>query len=69
MEKKLLKQWFIRTTQFAKELYDGLNDSVLHDWKDIIKLQKHWIGECNGVNFYFKINNQSLENRYLAMLA
>ncbi|XP_076272957.1 leucyl-tRNA synthetase, mitochondrial isoform X2 [Rhynchophorus ferrugineus] len=62
VEKKLLKQWFIRTTQFAKELYDGLNDSVLHDWKDIIKLQKHWIGECDGVNFYFKINNVSLKN-------
>lgn len=59
VEKKLLKQWFIRTTQFAKELYEGLNDSILHDWRDIIKLQKHWIGECNGVNFYFKIKRSS----------
>lgn len=55
VEKKLLKQWFVRTTKFAKDLLEGLNDSVLHDWRDIIKLQKHWIGDCNGVHFDFKI--------------
>lgn len=52
-----MKQWFIRTTKFAKELYEGLNDSVLQDWRDIIKLQKHWIGECNGVSFDFKVKS------------
>lgn len=55
VEKKLLRQWFIRTTRFAKDLLEGLDDSVLQDWRDVIKLQKHWIGECNGVNFDFKI--------------
>ncbi|KAH1008667.1 hypothetical protein HUJ05_009202 [Dendroctonus ponderosae] len=59
VEKKLLKQWFIRTTKFAKQLYDGLDDAVLHDWRDIIKLQKHWIGNCDGVNFDFKVNSSS----------
>lgn len=57
VEKKLLKQWFVKTTKFAKQLYDCLNDSVLHDWRDIIKLQKHWIGDCDGVNFEFKVAN------------
>ncbi|KAJ8963763.1 hypothetical protein NQ314_005396 [Rhamnusium bicolor] len=57
VEKKLLKQWFVRTTKFAKDLLDGLDDSVLQDWRDIIKLQKHWIGECNGVNFDFKLTD------------
>lgn len=55
IEKKLLKQWFIRTTHFAKDLHDGLDDSVLHDWRDIIKLQRHWIGDCDGVAFDFKV--------------
>lgn len=55
VEKKLLKQWFIQTTKFAKDLLDGLDDPTLEDWKDIIKLQKHWIGDCNGVSFDFKI--------------
>ncbi|XP_058823698.1 leucine--tRNA ligase, mitochondrial [Topomyia yanbarensis] len=48
VEKKALRQWFIKTTKFAKSLYDGLSDPILEDWKDIIKLQKHWIGECDG---------------------
>ncbi|KAL3275445.1 hypothetical protein HHI36_020206 [Cryptolaemus montrouzieri] len=34
------------------------SDSILHDWRDIIKLQQHWIGECNGVNFDFKISGR-----------
>lgn len=55
VEKKLLKQWFIRTTRFSKRLYDGLDDPNLLDWRDIIKVQKHWIGECTGTNIDFEI--------------
>ncbi|KYM76864.1 putative leucyl-tRNA synthetase, mitochondrial [Atta colombica] len=55
VEKKLLKQWFIRTTAFAKSLLEGLNDPTLKEWRDITKLQKHWIGDCNGINIDFKL--------------
>ncbi|XP_036151176.1 probable leucine--tRNA ligase, mitochondrial isoform X2 [Monomorium pharaonis] len=55
VEKKLLKQWFIRTTTFAKSLWDGLDDPILKEWRDIIKLQKHWIGDCNGISIDFKL--------------
>lgn len=51
VEKKLLNQWFVKTTRFAKSLLDGLSDPILEDWKDIIKIQKHWIGDCDGFNF------------------
>ncbi|ALC43061.1 Aats-leu [Drosophila busckii] len=51
VEKKLLKQWFIRTSAYAKRLLDGLEDPTLRDWRDIINLQRHWIGECNGYAF------------------
>ena len=27
------------------------------DWKDIVNLQKHWIGECDGWNFSLKLSN------------
>ncbi|XP_014246119.1 probable leucine--tRNA ligase, mitochondrial isoform X2 [Cimex lectularius] len=57
VEKKMLKQWFIRTTNFAEDLYEGLNDPNLKDWRDIINLQKHWIGECTGADFYFYIDD------------
>lgn len=56
VEKKFLKQWFLRTTKYAKKLYDGLNSKTLENWKDIINLQKHWIGECDGILVPFKIN-------------
>ncbi|KXJ76256.1 hypothetical protein RP20_CCG010031 [Aedes albopictus] len=58
VEKKILRQWFVKTTKFAKALYDGLADPTLEDWKDIIKLQKHWIGECDGYNFELKVSGQ-----------
>ncbi|XP_030372518.1 probable leucine--tRNA ligase, mitochondrial [Scaptodrosophila lebanonensis] len=51
VEKKLLKQWFIRTSAFAKQLLDGLEDPTLRDWRDIINLQRHWIGDCDGYAF------------------
>lgn len=38
-----------------RALYEGLNDSSLEDWRDIINLQKHWIGDCNGYKFDFQI--------------
>ncbi|KAL0101395.1 hypothetical protein PUN28_018905 [Cardiocondyla obscurior] len=55
VEQKLLKQWFIRTTAFAKSLLEGLDDPTLKEWRDIIKLQKHWIGDCNGISIDFKL--------------
>lgn len=55
VEKKFLKQWFIRSTNFAKDLYDGLSASDLEDWDDVIKKQKNWFGEPNGYKFNLEI--------------
>lgn len=60
VEKKLLRQWFIKTTKYAQKLFSGLDDPMLQDWRDIVKLQKHWIGECNGWNFELKAGNRSM---------
>lgn len=27
----------------------------MKEWKDVIKLQKHWIGDCNGISIDFKL--------------
>lgn len=62
-----MKQWFVRTTRFAKDLLEGLDDSILHDWRDIIKLQRHWIGECDGVSFDFKIVDGSNRDEFLSL--
>ncbi|XP_055635070.1 leucine--tRNA ligase, mitochondrial isoform X2 [Toxorhynchites rutilus septentrionalis] len=55
VEKKFLRQWFVKTTKLAESLLNGLSDPTLEDWRDIINLQRHWIGECDGYNFELKI--------------
>lgn len=60
VEKKLLKQWFVKATKFSENLFSGLNDPMLEDWRDIIKVQKHWIGECDGWNFELKAGDKQL---------
>lgn len=67
VEKKVLKQWFIKTTKFAKQLYDGLSDPTLEDWKDIVTLQKHWIGECNGYSFDLQVKSTDSVNRLITV--
>ncbi|XP_046634883.1 probable leucine--tRNA ligase, mitochondrial isoform X2 [Daphnia pulicaria] len=51
VQKLPLKQWFIKTTRLSESLTDGLEEMTEEDWGDIIKLQRHWIGECDGYNF------------------
>lgn len=60
VEKKLLRQWFVKTTKFAESLYNGLDDPVLQDWRDITNLQKHWIGPCDGWSFNLKVGKSDV---------
>lgn len=49
VEKKLLQQWFIKTTVFAERLAKGLvSGDLKHGWRDVVDLQKHWVGEIKG---------------------
>ncbi|XP_041376223.1 probable leucine--tRNA ligase, mitochondrial isoform X2 [Gigantopelta aegis] len=57
VEKRFLRQWFIKTTAYSKSLLDGLNNVSPELWRDVIQLQKNWIRECNGSRFDFKIQN------------
>lgn len=38
-----------------RSLRNGLENDDLAEWRDIVKLQKHWIGECNGAEFDFDV--------------
>jgi leucyl-tRNA synthetase len=56
IEIKHLEQWFIKTTEYANELYEMI-DSL--DWPEKIKsMQKNWIGKSHGVEIEFEINNE-----------
>jgi leucyl-tRNA synthetase len=51
VQKLPLKQWFVKTTRLSESLTEGLADMTEEDWGDIIKMQRHWIGECDGYIF------------------
>jgi len=54
---KKLKQWFLKITDYADELYEGLND--LKDWPERTKtMQRNWIGKSHGLEILFNINEK-----------
>ncbi|QJQ31884.1 leucine--tRNA ligase [Sphingomonas lacunae] len=53
VERRKLSQWFLKITDFADELLDGLG--TLDQWPDKVKLmQENWIGKSQGLEFRFK---------------
>ena len=58
VEIKTLSQWFFKITEYADELYDGIDK--LKQWpENIKKLQKNWIKKSFGTEIKFRINNQT----------
>tara|TARA_B110000014_G_scaffold258716_1_gene245292 strand:- start:23091 stop:25559 length:2469 start_codon:yes stop_codon:yes gene_type:complete len=54
VEKKIIKQWFLRISNFSEELLKGLDS--LEDWPEQVKtMQRNWIGYSEGMEFRFKI--------------
>jgi leucyl-tRNA synthetase len=57
VEKKEIKQWFFKITEYADELLDAVDDL---DWTESVKLaQKNWIGRSKGVEVDFKVENKN----------
>ena len=58
VERRQLRQWFIRLTAFQDELLAGLDG--LDGWGDNVKaMQRNWIGRSDGANVTFAILLQS----------
>ena len=56
VEKRKLNQWFLRITQFADELLEGLG--TLEHWPDKVRLmQENWIGKSQGLRFRFALTS------------
>jgi leucyl-tRNA synthetase len=54
VERKLLRQWFLKITDYAEELLKDLNQ--LTGWPDRVKLmQANWIGKSTGAYLEFPI--------------
>ena len=55
VERRKLSQWFLRITDFAEELLDGLG--TLDRWPDKVRLmQENWIGRSQGLRFGFRLD-------------
>ena len=61
VERRMLKQWMLRITQYADELLEGLDGL---DWPEAIKsMQRNWIGRSEGAYLHFslKADEESIE--------
>jgi leucyl-tRNA synthetase len=53
VEKRKLSQWFLKITQFAEELLEGLDS--LETWPEKVRLmQENWIGKSQGLRCTFR---------------
>jgi leucyl-tRNA synthetase len=58
VEKRKLSQWFLKITDFAEELLEGLD--TLDQWPDKVRLmQENWIGKSKGVRLRFDLSDGS----------
>jgi len=54
VEKKILRQWFLKITDYAEELLEGTDK--LEGWPEQVRIQqKNWIGKSVGMEFSFRI--------------
>jgi leucyl-tRNA synthetase len=63
VERRKLSQWFLKITDFADELLDGLK--TLDDWPEKVKLmQENWIGRSDGLRFRFSLKGEGADCDY-----
>lgn len=54
VEKRQLSQWFLRITDYAQELLDGL--TTLTGWPDkVLLMQENWLGRSEGLELTFQL--------------
>jgi len=54
VERKKIPQWFIKITDYAEELLEGLDN--LPDWPEQVRtMQRNWIGRSEGVEMSFQL--------------
>ncbi|MFY2765293.1 leucine--tRNA ligase [Arenimonas sp. MALMAid1274] len=58
VEKREIPQWFLKITDYAQELLDGLD--TLPGWPEAVKtMQRNWIGRSEGLEIQFALPGQA----------
>lgn len=66
VEKKNLRQWYLKITDYAEKLLGGLKD--LKEWPEPIKLQQeNWIGKSEGSEITFALSHNDAENKSITV--
>ncbi len=61
VERRKLTQWFLRITDYAEDLLDGLK--TLDRWPDKVRtMQENWIGKSQGLRLTFQFAGESPES-------
>ncbi|MHB1271241.1 MAG: leucine--tRNA ligase [Rhodanobacter sp.] len=57
VEKREIPQWFLKITDYAQELLDGLD--TLPGWPDAVKtMQRNWLGRSEGLEIHFALEGK-----------
>ncbi|OGS22665.1 MAG: leucine--tRNA ligase [Elusimicrobia bacterium RIFOXYA2_FULL_39_19] len=61
VEEKSLEQWFIKITDYAQALLDGMEE-LRKNWPEkVLSMQSNWIGKSTGAEVDFKLSGHKSE--------
>ncbi|KAG5450113.1 putative leucine--tRNA ligase, mitochondrial, partial [Clonorchis sinensis] len=57
VERRPLRQWYFRTTVYSKSLLDGLKEIEGNEWRDVVQMQRGWLGTLDGTQIELDVNS------------